>query len=703
MIAVQASEEEVLPHLTAGVSVAAVNGPDAVVIAGDEAEALEVAGRFGKSKRLRVSHAFHSPLMEPVLGEFRAVVQGLSFSPPTIPIATSGDVTDPEYWVRHVRDTVRFADNVVALGDCAFLEIGPDGVLSAMVEGAIPALRRDRGEQTSLLTALARLWVRGVEVDWEAFYAGTGAKKVDLPTYAFQRRRLWLDAPAITGDVTSAGISQAEHPLLGAAVSLPDSGATLLTGRLSLTSHAWLADHAVLGSVLLPGTAMVELALRAGQEVGCDRLAELALEAPLVLPERGAVQLRVRVGELDDGRREVALYSRPEDGAGEWTRHATGFVAVAARREAFELSEWPPRGAEVVPVDGMYDQLADLGYEYGPAFRGLRAAWRAGEDVYAEVEVPRADGFGIHPALLDAALHVMAAEGELRLPFAWSGVALHAHGATAARVRIRPVGPDAVSLLVADGAGAPVAEVGSLVTRPVSAGQFQARTDDLFRLDEIPVQVGRGAVAGVEINSTEDLAALSGDVPPYVVFEPADTTAREATCHVLEILQAWLAQPWTAESRIVVVTRAESLAHGAVRGLVRSAQSEHPGRFALLDVDDAAPELIAAAAASDEPQLVVRNGNVFAPRLVRMTSAEGLAVPAEPWRLDTTGKGTLENLALVGCPEVTEPLADGQVRVAVRAAGLNFRDVLIALGMYPGDAGGSAAKVPVSWSRSVPG
>ena len=244
MVAVQASEDEVLPHLTAGVSVAAVNGPDAVVIAGDEAEALEVAGRFGKSKRLRVSHAFHSPLMEPMLGEFRAVVQGLSFSPPTIPIATSGDVTDPEYWVRHVRDTVRFADNVVALGDCAFLEIGPDGVLSAMVEGAIPALRRDRGEQTSLLTALARLWVRGVEVDWEAFYAGTGAKKVDLPTYAFQHRHYWLDepeAPATGVDQMDAGFWEAvdtEDPAaLAVALDLPQDELSALLPALPMLSR----------------------------------------------------------------------------------------------------------------------------------------------------------------------------------------------------------------------------------------------------------------------------------------------------------------------------------------------------------------------------------------------------------------------------------------------------------------------------------
>ncbi|GLZ28532.1 polyketide synthase [Lentzea sp. NBRC 105346] len=661
MIAIQASEAEVLPHLTERVSLAAVNGPDAVVIAGDERTAFDIAERFDKTKRLSVSHAFHSPLMDPILDEFRAVVRTLDFAQPQIPIAASGDVTDPEYWVRHVRETVRFADNVGRLTDCTFVEIGPDGVLSAMVEGAIPTQRKNKGEYEALVIALARLMVSGADIDWAAFYPG--GKKVDLPTYAFERRRLWLDAPAV-GDVTSAGLAAAAHPLLGAAVSLPDSAGTLLTGRLSLATHPWLADHSVLGSVLLPGTAMVELAVRAGQEVGLGRVRELTIEKPLVLPEHGAVQLRVRVGEDN----ELALYSRAEDADGEWTRHATGSLSNG-ESPSFELKAWPPQGAEELPVDGLYEQLADQGYEYGPSFRGLRKAWRAGDDVYAEVELPQQiDGFAVHPALLDAALHVMAAQGELRLPFSWSGVSVYAQGAAAARVRIRRTGEDSLSLVVADEFGAPVAEVETLVTRPVSAEQLRAR-DGLYRLEQVPIALPDQA--------STDYALLE--------LDPDAGDPREVTCHVLERLQAWLAEP--TGSRLVVVTRSASLAHAAARGLVRSAQSEHPGRIVLLDVDDdpASRAAIPLAAAVDEPQLLLRSGNAFAQRLARGSASGVLAVPSGAWRLDTTGKGTLENLVLAEYPD--EPLTHGQVRVAVRAAGLNFRDVLNALGMYPGDAG----------------
>ena len=598
MIAVQASEDEVLPHLTAGVSVAAVNGPDAVVIAGDEAEVLEVAGRFGKSKRLRVSHAFHSPLMEPMLDEFRTVVEGLSFAQPKISIATSGDVTDPEYWVRHVRDTVRFADNAAALGECTFLEIGPDGVLSAMVEDAIPAQRGDRGEEAALMTALGRLWVRGVDVDWEAFYAGTGAKKVDLPTYAFQRRRFWLETSKSGGDASGFGLGSNDHPLLAAKVSLADEDGLLLTGRLSLTSQEWLADHVVGGATLLPGAAFVELALAAGDQVRCDRIEELALEAPLVLPERGAMHLQLAVGAPDElGQRPVTIHSCPE-GDENWTRHATGRLGVA--RDAEEWGAWPPSGAVPVELDTFYDQLADLGYEYGPAFRGLRAAWRLGEDICAEVEVPEAGRFGIHPALLDAALHPVVLDGadQLRVPFAWRGVTLYAAGASALQVRLTKTGADTFALTVADTAGSPVASVESLVLRQIS----RATSASVYGVDWVRVH-GVAATLDAEVvrldQSEKDVRTRLADVLGRV---------RGADSPLVFV---------TAGAVAVGVEDVPNLVDAAVWGLLRSAQSENPGRFVIVD-GDVTDELLALALGSGEPQLAVRAGQLYAPRLSRV-------------------------------------------------------------------------------------
>ncbi|HWO64874.1 MAG TPA: type I polyketide synthase, partial [Umezawaea sp.] len=204
MVALQATEAEVLPHLTDTVSIAAVNGPNAVVIAGAGVEQVLEHFADRKSKRLSVSHAFHSPLMDPMLDDFREVVAALTFSAPKIPMP--GDVTNPEYWVRHVRDAVRFADTVTALeakGVSTFLELGSDGVLTAMAQDSvtdavlIASQRKDRAEVTTLVRALATLHVRGIAVDWAAYFARSGARKVDLPTYAFQRDRFWLvDAPS---------------------------------------------------------------------------------------------------------------------------------------------------------------------------------------------------------------------------------------------------------------------------------------------------------------------------------------------------------------------------------------------------------------------------------------------------------------------------------------------------------------------------
>ncbi|MFE7816560.1 polyketide synthase dehydratase domain-containing protein, partial [Streptomyces sp. NPDC057433] len=341
-------------------------------------------------------------------------------------------------------------------GVTRFVELGPDGVLSGMARESaggdallVALLRKDRDEETATLTALARLHVAGARVDWAACLTGTGARAetVDLPTYAFQRRTYWPENSAATAaaDARAAGLDASDHPLLGAVVALPDSGGVLLTGRLSVQAQPWLADHVVLGRTLLPGTGLVELALTAGEAVGCATLDELTLAAPLVLPEQGAVQVRVVVGPQDAAHRTLAVYSRPE-GAEDapWTTHASGFLAEGVASAEFDLAQWPPAGAEVVPVEGAYEVFRERGYDYGPVFRGLRAVWRRGEELFAEVALPQesvgeAGGFGLHPALLDASMHAAIlndGEGETVIPFAWNGVRLHAVGAAAVRVRI---------------------------------------------------------------------------------------------------------------------------------------------------------------------------------------------------------------------------------------------------------------------------
>ncbi|MFC5719432.1 type I polyketide synthase [Streptomyces gamaensis] len=658
MVAVQATEEEVLPHLTDNVGIAAINGPQSVVISGAEDAVLAIAEVFTqqgrKTSRLKVSHAFHSPLMDPMLDEFRAVVGGLAFNESRIPVVSTltGRLAEPytaEYWVRHVREAVRFADGVQTLhesGVTTFVEIGPGGVLSALTQGCldgaltVPVLRADRPEPQAVVTAVGQLHVHGVSPDWRALFPG--ARTVDLPTYAFQYERYWLDVPQAPGDVRAAGLGSADHPLLGAAIATADSDGILLTGLISLDTHPWLADHAVNGKVLLPGTAFVELAVRAGDEVGCGQIDELALATPLVVPERGSVTLQVSVGAEDtSGRRQLSVHSRVGDGP--WARHATGVLSSAEVSPA-AVGAWPPAGAEAVDLTAFYEDLTEVGLEYGPVFQGLRSVWRSGDDVFAEVELPedaRADAasFAVHPALLDAALHALAAGGLVsltdgpQLPFAWSGVAVQAAGAAMVRVKLSRTGADSVTITVADGTGDPVASVDSLTLRAVSAEQLRGASagDPLFALEWTPLTLP-SAVDVPAIESFADFDALRESTSePDIAVVPcpsgpeADTATRvrEVTASVLELVQWWLAED--RPGRLVLVTVPGDLAHAAVWGLVRSAQSEHPERFVLVEAEDlgAAVGVLPSVVASGEPQCAVRGEEVLVPRLAKSSAAAG--------------------------------------------------------------------------------
>ncbi|MET7370868.1 SDR family NAD(P)-dependent oxidoreductase, partial [Streptomyces sp. NPDC005566] len=728
MLAVQATEADVADS---GLDVAAVNGPHSVVLSGEveavERYAAECAARGLRFSVLSVSHAFHSALMEPMLDEFAGVLDGLTFHPARIPvvsnltgaIAEAGLMQEPDYWLRQARQAVRFADGVTALeamGVTRYVELGPDGVLSGMAQktvvGAefIPVLRKDRDETDTALTAVSRLWAVGVGVDWTAVYAGWNGRVVDLPRYAFQRERYWSQPGVTGGDAGALGIEDAGHALLGSVVALAEGDGVVLTGLLSVGAHPWLADHVVSGHVVVPGTALVEMVLRAGQEVGCGLLRELVLRAPLVLPEAGGVQVQVRVDDPDpSGDRPVHIHARAE-GTDEWTLHAAGSLAEQAGSEAdFNLRAWPPQGADAVDVDGFYEALASAGFGYGPVFQGVQAAWRDASGVYAEVTIEgSADGFAIHPALFDAALHpsglILGDHTEAsgpRLPFAWSGVELFAVGATTLRVAIRPEG-EGITVRAADGTGAPVAVVRSLVSRAVSAEQLSAAgpaDDALFAVAWVALPPG---------------AAASGDaveVPAWTVLPTGDGPVEQVLGEVLRGVQEWLADEGTFGSRLAVVTRGAvpadpgavvDVVGAAVWGLVRSAQSEHPDRIVLVDTDPATEEQLdlALLAGIDEPQVAIRDGALLVPRLTRAVRS-GLVLPDHDWHLMPGADGTLESLHVEAAD--TPPLESGQVRVEVRAAGVNFRDVLLGLGMYPepGTMGSEAAGVVVETGPGV--
>ncbi len=675
MFAIQASEAEAADALDgheAELALAAVNGPEAVVVSGEAVAAAEVAERFGglgrKSKRLEVSHAFHSPLIEPMLDEFEQVATSLAFAEPRIPIVSNltGEVlaaeqaTDPSYWVRHVREPVRFADAVDALreeGANAMLELGPGPVLTAMAAeclaaapgGAEPALvaclRGGSEEPDTLSRALASAHVGGAALDWDAILAGTEPRWVSLPTYPFQRERYWLDpAQAGSGDLAAAGQARADHPLLGAALSIADGEGTVLTGRISLASHGWLADHALAGVAVVPGTALLELALRAAAEVGAEAVEELTLEAPLVLAERGGAQLQVAVGDPgEDGRRPVSIHSRPS-AAGDaevgeeraWACHARGLLGGAERPPPEPLNAWPPRGAEQVALDDLYERLAEHGVEYGPAFRNVRAAWRRGGELWVDLALGEqgaaleAQRYGLHPALLDAAGHVgmglaLAAHGEgaqeMRLPFSWRGVSLVRGGVASLRVKV-PIEADGEGLVAFDEAGDPVLSVAAVDLRPVDRSQLAAGARRRLPLHRVEwASVGPAADGGGEAPAdVVTIDAGAGMSPP--------AAARANSAQALALVQARLADDGSGARPLCIQTHGAvaavagerpDLGQAPVWGLVRSAQSEHPGRFALLDLDGetASPSAPAAALAlaAREPQLALRGGELLVPRL----------------------------------------------------------------------------------------
>ncbi|WP_083840040.1 type I polyketide synthase [Saccharomonospora xinjiangensis] len=698
-------------HLPLGVGVAAVNGPSSVVVSGDVG-GLEgfVAGCERDGVRVRwvaVDYASHSDQVGLVRDELLSVLSSVvprSSSVPFFSTVTGGwlDTAElgAEYWYRNLRETVRFSDAIETLtaqGHRSFVECSPHPVLTMAIQEtsedavALGTLRRDDGDLDRFLRSLGEAHTRGVEVDWSAVIGDPGGPAISLPTYAFQHERYWPQPTTRPGDPAGLGQIAAGHPLLGATVHPADGGGRILTGSLSAATHPWLADHSVLDTVIVPGSAFVELALRAGRELGHDRIDELTLEAPLVLEGDTAYDLQVSVtGE--SGTSEVSIHSRPSGAVEEnWTRHASATLTHGTEPAASPEGQWPPQGAVPLAAEDLYQRLADSGIDYGPAFQGLRAAWQLGDaEILADVQLPESEAadagrYGLHPALLDAALHGMGLGSVFTTPedtssggsvaFSWSGVSLHASGATSVRVRLAPAGDNAVSVRIADAAGAAVASVESLVMRPVSADQLggggRLPRNSLFRLTwpEQPLPADafhRIALVGPDTWNwapwlstgehsgvfptpgalADAVAAGTAQRPDIIVTtvttvpgDPASSgddvpaEVRDALADVLGTVRAWLSDDRLADTRLAVVTRraipagpeAEpELPAASVWGLLRSAQSEHPDRIVVVDIEDEKSDigLLPAAVAGAEPQLAIRAGRLLAPRLTRAEPAE---------------------------------------------------------------------------------
>jgi acyl transferase domain-containing protein/NADPH:quinone reductase-like Zn-dependent oxidoreductase/acyl carrier protein len=831
-IAASADEVERLVECFAGaVSVAAVNGPRSVVVSGecDALDELLVKCEDGhlKARRITVDYAAHSSHVAGLEQELRLACASISPRPGEIPFysaVTGGRLDcselDAAYWYRNLRETVSFETATRALleeGFRTFIEISPAPALSGGVfettealfgvevelEGApltggpgvqsvrvLGSLRRGDGGSRRFMTSLAEAWVAGIDVEWKTLQRGD-AQIVPLPTYAFQRERFWLDSTRLSGDARALGQSPAGHPLLSAVVELPGEG-WLYMDRLSVSEHTWLADHVVLGRVLFPGTAFLEIALHVCGQIGFDVVRDLTLQGPLVLPERGAVQLQARVGQADEsGVRAFSIHSRAEpssgdvvDGQGVWACHATGSLGLVESDDRASWEEtvssegrpWPPEGAESVPVEGFYDRLVDAGLDYGPAFQGVTSVWRYDGGACVEVMLPDVESdaahlFGLHPALLDTALQAIAlvgmddqaqAQDTVRLPCSWTDVKLRGGGLSTLRVYFSHVNERGPSLKVCDKHGRPVASAGSSTWRPIVPAELGGLSgtplDATFVVDWVESRAGAqvrmhvassaeeggGAIAsdlrsaGVAHQEFADIATLAeliddqAAASDVLLFdaraleqsselglgaEELPDAVKAGLCRVLACLQEWLADERLSNCRMAVLTEGgvtaapqenvSDLAGAAVWGLVRSAQAEDPGRLVLVDMDGEPSSLRALDRVLDlnEPEIALREGAVRVPRLTGAHTSGVLASPRDDgaWCLHVERAGTFDGLALVESPRATVALGPTELRVQVRAAGLNFHDVIVALGMYPGEAsiGGEGAGVVLEVGAEV--
>ncbi|MFE9582336.1 type I polyketide synthase [Nocardia sp. NPDC006044] len=773
MIAIGAPADAVLPALAGyegRVSIAASNGPSSTVISGDGAIVARIAEAWAvqgyRTHRLRMSRACHSPHMDGMLDEFRKTLATLTFSSPAIPVvsAVTGDfatadlLCSVEYWVTQVRQTVRFGEGMRRLESCGvtgFLELGPDGALTTLARAClpddavtVPIVTARAGELPGLIGALAALHVHGVTPDWNAVFAGCGAQRIDLPTYAFQRRRFW---PEIGRTRVGAAYGHREigHPWLNTVTAVANTDTFLLDGCLSTRAQSWLSDHRVLGATVFPGTAMLELALRAGRLVGCGRVQELVLEAPMELPEEGELWLQLTIGAAHDTNgRPVEILSKAAAAAdtAPWTRHAIGILTPDVGPAEHTAVEWPPSDTAIAEIGDFYQRLAERGLSLGPAFRCLRAAWVGAGGVYTEVDLAgRVDAdfqqrFDMHPALLDAAVggaDLIVPSGADSsgppVPFVWRGVSVYSRGAERLRVHVVPTGPTEVAITATDETGTPVISIESLRWRPARARVARAEPR-LYLPGWSPMPHPNPAVASLPVQTTiatsdfERLATLArGSVIPDAVFVQcfvaADSCAdagsadriRATVTELCDLIRRWMAIDRFAASRLVVLTRGAvavgvdecvtDLTCAPVWGLVRAAQAEHPGRLVLVDLDHQsdAQRVMVAALAMDEDQVAIREGRLYRPALTGDLADLPYPPGGVPWRLRQQHPGLLDRFAVLPCREAEKPLLDGEIRIQVRAAGLNFRDVLTALASLPGEVGktGEAAGVVIETGSAV--
>jgi acyl transferase domain-containing protein/NADPH-dependent curcumin reductase CurA/nucleoside-diphosphate-sugar epimerase/acyl carrier protein len=810
MAAVFAAVDLVRPALAgleSAVSIAAVNGPENVVISGSAAgvdSALgRLAGRGIRSKPLEVSHAFHSPLLEPALDALQQAAARVRFSAPrtdlvsnlTGTMARLDQVSDPKYWREHARKPVLFADGLAALraqGHHVFVEIGPHPVLMGMAAAAsrgdlretwVTSLRRGQDDWREVLTALATLYTRGVEVDWARFDEGRGRRRTLVPTYPFQRERFWFDMrPGALASVHSAADV---HPLLGHRLRSRQIEGSVFEAHFAPDAPSFLADHQIHGLTIVPGAVYLEMMAAAAQQVfggAAHRVDQFAIREALTLDPEGCI-VQTIVGAVDGNAASVEICSAPVgEPSAPWTVHASGRISATGEAESAEptgFEEPAPDAADTRTwqPDEYYARLRAVGAAYGPTFRGLRSitaspAGAEGTVAADDVLQPDLTRYRLHPALLDAAFQLVGAAISgtagtgadlVFVPLGADSYVVRRHPAGPLQVRVRSVGTGSETLVcdlrIRD-AGGVVADVRGLRFKRADPASLKRRSYSDVRpwihtIEWEPVAtapaaridadaawlvladrqgVAEGAVAAIGGSaivahadagtSPEAVRALverasSGrrllgvvhgwnlDLPDDPASSAELSQVEDAGClSALFVAQA-VAEGSSGATLTIVTCGAQHVggdtrvaaSQAPVCGLGRVLASELPAlrtRLIDLDPDGSREASIAGLAAelSSEPgvenQIALRGNRRLAPRLVNagvnVQPRSLLKTPAEgPMALDIVERGVLDRLHCV--PFDPDPPGSGQVQIRVEASGLNFRDVLNALGMYPGDPG----------------
>jgi acyl transferase domain-containing protein/7-keto-8-aminopelargonate synthetase-like enzyme/acyl carrier protein len=765
MVAVRAPEEQVRRAMGGhekSVAIAALNGPHDVVISGERRAVEAVCARLraegAAAQALTVSHAFHSPLMEPMLADFERVARSVHFREPDIELISNAtgrlaaaELTDPTYWARHVRNPVRFAAGMATLaaqGCDVYLEVGPQPTLIGLGRQAgseagaawLPSLRPKRGDWQQMLESLAALFVRGVAVDWAGFDQGHARRKVELPTYPFERQRYPLPKPARTHGNGSA----ARYPLAETVLQTPLVRETVFATPISAELYPYLADHRVIGEVVAPAACYLAMMLNGAGRVGYSgcRLEEVFIVAPLVL---AAHEERTMQAVLDPEGGFKIISLAPGKSSGEMVTHVSGRLAEIAHVEpsAVSLDEAQARCVSPVDVEALLARLE--GIEFGTSFRWIGALWSGPRETLARLILPasvgRTDDYWLHPGLLDACFQTAGGtlhgdeDSDVLLPFRVQALEIVSRATgTDWWCHARQAGELTWDFHLFDSSGATVARVRGFEMRKLSAEALQGRktTDWIYRVEwqpkprrvpEAPAQAGswlivdRGSGLGTEVaaqlkrqgrraESVVDdgevrrmLAEANGEPWGNVTYlcgrhggEETPAAAEAASVGLLHLAQA-LNQAGTPPRLWVVTQGCQAvlpsdpiiLTPAPLWGLARALQLEAPALKCTCvdippcpDASDFAALLSELTVPSDETQVALRPGERFVPRLARPRDSR-LPEVAAPFRLQLAEYGSPDQLRLI--PQTRRAPGPGEVEIEVKAAVLNFRDVLISLGM----------------------